>query len=146
MLIRPARSDEGALIAAISREARVRAMPWLAVRHSKRQDIDYFTHTVLAEQAVLIAEDAGERAGFAAVGGPWLNHLYVAPRHWRSGIGTALLKKVQANHDQLELWTFQQNEGARRFYARHGFREVEYSDGHRNEEHEPDVRMVWQRA
>lgn len=146
MIIRPARPDDGPAIAAISREARARAMPWLAVVHSRQEDIAYFSHTVLAEQSVLIAESEGERAGFAAVSGPWLHHLYVAPRHWNSQIGTALLVRVQASHEKLELWTFQQNEGARRFYRRHGFREVEYSDGHRNEEHEPDVRMVWQRA
>lgn len=145
MFIRLARSDEGAFIAAISREARARAMPWLPVHHSRREDIDYFTHTVLAEQSVLIAEDGGERAGFAAVSGPWLNHLYVAPLHWRSGIGTALLSHVQDTHDHIELWTFQQNEGARRFYRRHGFHEAEYTDGALNEEHTPDVRMVWTR-
>ena len=45
--------------------------------------------------------------------------------------------------DGLELWTFQVNVGARRFYERHGFRAVELTDGSANEEHEPDVRYVW---
>jgi len=43
----------------------------------------------------------------------------------------------------LELWTFQVNDGARRFYERHGFRAVEVTDGAGNEERQPDVRYAW---
>ena len=34
---------------------------------------------------------------------------------------------------------------ARRFYAREGFVEVDWTDGAGNEEHEPDVRCRWVR-
>ena len=37
---------------------------------------------------------------------------------------------------------FQKNEGARRFYERHGFTAVEWTDGD-NEEGAPDVRYRW---
>ena len=40
----------------------------------------------------------------------------------------------------LRLYTFQSNEGARRFYERHGFAAVAFGDGSDNEEREPDVR------
>ena len=43
----------------------------------------------------------------------------------------------------LELYTFQVNAGARRFYERHGFRVVDLDDGARNEEGQPDVRYRW---
>ena len=43
----------------------------------------------------------------------------------------------------LELYTFQVNTGARRFYERHGFRVVDLDDGARNEEGQPDVRYRW---
>ena len=36
------------------------------------------------------------------------------------------------------------NEPARRFYRRHGFVEVGRTDGARNEEREPDVRLAWE--
>ena len=42
----------------------------------------------------------------------------------------------------LELWTFQANDGARRFYERHGFEAVAMTDGD-NEEGAPDVRYRW---
>ncbi len=43
----------------------------------------------------------------------------------------------------FRLWVFQKNEGARRFYERHGFRLVELTDGSRNEEREPDALYEW---
>jgi hypothetical protein len=39
--------------------------------------------------------------------------------------------------------TAQFNAAARRFYERHGFVEVMSTDGARNEEREPDVRLEW---
>ena len=38
------------------------------------------------------------------------------------------------------LHTFTRNEGARRFYKRHGFVAVAFGEGSSNEEREPDVR------
>jgi ribosomal protein S18 acetylase RimI-like enzyme len=43
----------------------------------------------------------------------------------------------------IRLYTFQQNKDARRFYRRHGFREIEFSDGASNEEKVPDVLLEW---
>ena len=54
----------------------------------------------------------------------------------------ALQRQSDEGWDSLQLWTFQVNDRARAFYARHGFREVELTDGATNEEHEPDVRLL----
>ena len=43
----------------------------------------------------------------------------------------------------LELWTFQVNAPAQRFYERHGFVESFRTDGSENEEREPDIRYAW---
>ena len=43
----------------------------------------------------------------------------------------------------LELWTFQINATAQRFYERHGFVAVDRTDGSANEEREPDIRYRW---
>ncbi len=61
------------------------------------------------------------------------------------GMGKALLDHAKAGRSSLELWTFQANEDARRFYAREGFREVEETSGD-NEEGLPDVRLRWESA
>ena len=42
----------------------------------------------------------------------------------------------------VNLWTFQRNTGARRFYERNGFIAVDLTDGASNEEREPDVRYT----
>ena len=43
----------------------------------------------------------------------------------------------------MQLWTFQQNDRARRFYEARGFEAVEFTDGSGNKERQPDVRYVW---
>lgn len=146
MKIRDASARDGAIIADISRIARTRAMPWLPVKHSQDETVAFYSKQVLPFETVLICEHRGAVAGFAAFADDWLNHLYVRPDFWDSGTGSALLTDVQSRLDHIQLWTFQKNEAARRFYRRHGFDEAEFTDGSRNEEHEPDVRMIWQRS
>jgi chorismate mutase len=41
------------------------------------------------------------------------------------------------------LWVFESNEGARRFYTRHGFLELRRTDGSENEERAPDLELAW---
>ena len=51
-------------------------------------------------------------------------HLYArAVRDQGPGVGTALLRAREARASaRVPLWTFQRNDGARRFYERHGLR------------------------
>ena len=146
MPIRPATPEDAAAIARLHRAARAAAMPWLPVVHTPAEDLAFFRDVVLPNETVLVAEDSADVAGFIAYAEDWLNHLYVAPDHWSRGIGADLLARAQAASDTLQLWTFQENHGARRFYARRGFAEAELTDGAHNEERTPDVRLVWHRA
>ena len=43
-------------------------------------------------------------------------------------------------------WTFQQNEGARRFYERHGLHLIRLTNGDGNEEKTPDALYAWRRG
>ena len=64
----------------------------------------------------------------------FLNNLYVLPDCQGRGIGGALLSEVKAHAPEgVKLWTFEPNEGAIRFYERHGFVTIERSDGRANE-------------
>jgi len=52
--------------------------------------------------------------------------IYVHPDHWRSGYGGELLvageeKLRAAGFDRALLWVLEGNDGARRFYERHGW-------------------------
>jgi ribosomal protein S18 acetylase RimI-like enzyme len=49
----------------------------------------------------------------------------------------------ERNAEGLQLWTFQANEPAQRFYERHGFVDAERTDGAGNEERAPDIRYQW---
>ena len=70
----------------------------------------------------------------------WISHLYLAPGFTARGIGTALLAHaLQSAARPARLWALQRNSGARRFYERHGFRAVRFTDGRDNEERTPDV-------
>lgn len=97
----------------------------------------------LRETWVAEAED-GAVVGMMVLDGGLLSQLYLDPAHRGRGLGdrfvTLAKERVPAG---LTLWTFQVNKPAHRFYERHGFVAVEYTDGD-NEEREPDVRYVWQ--
>ena len=63
------------------------------------------------------------------------------------GIGTKLLEVAKrCRLEGLQLWTFQSNRRAHRFYERHGFVPAERTDGSGNQEQAPDVRYVWRPA
>lgn len=74
----------------------------------------------------------------------WIEQLYVDPSWTGRGIGTQLIEVAkQRRPSGLQLWTFQSNRRAHRFYERHGFVAEERTDGAGNQERAPDVRYVW---
>ena len=94
-----------------------------------------------------VAEANGRMVGFIALRDASVEQLYVRQPWTGRGIGSRLIDLAKDRHPGgLELWTFQVNTGARRFYERHGFRAVEMTDGSANEEHQPDVRYAWSRG
>lgn len=121
-------------------------MPWLPVLHAPDAVRRYFETMVLPVEKVLVAREDMRAVGFIAVRHGWLNHLYIAPDHWGTGLGTRLLDAARADESHLQLRVFQRNARARHFYLRNGFREREPGDGRDNEEKVPDVRMDWVRV
>ncbi len=97
---------------------------------------------VVPRTTVWVAEISGEVVGFFSLGEQTLDHMYVHPDYQGIKVGTALLDQARAlSPGRLELYTFARNEGARRFYERHGFRAIAF--GVDNEENEPDVLYEW---
>lgn len=93
---------------------------------------------------VLKAElEDGRIGGFGVFGEGRIDHLYVDPEHQGQGIGTKLLTAAQERFSHLEGWVFEKNIGAIKLYERNRFGVVEHTNGSRNEEGEPDVRIVW---
>ncbi|BBU57803.1 N-acetyltransferase GCN5 [Mameliella alba] len=133
--------DAGRLGAMITEAVEARA--WKPRLHSAAQDISH-AGTLIDRGWVTVAELGPEVAGFLARERHEIHALFVAG--WAQGqrLGSALLDQAKARADRLELWTFQQNAGARRFYLRHGFAETGRTDGD-NEEGLPDIHYLWRR-
>jgi ribosomal protein S18 acetylase RimI-like enzyme len=62
--------------------------------------------------------------GFIALLEEHVGGLFIAPAHHRRGIGTRLMRHVQAISRRLSVNVFSVNENARRFYEKCGFRPV----------------------
>ena len=120
------------------------ATPWLPRIHSRAEDLA-FAGTMIARGWVTLAETETGPAGFIARDGAKVHALYIDAAARGRGLGRALIEDAKAQSPALELWTFQANTPAQRFYARAGFAEVERTDGAGNDEGLPDIRLIWTR-
>ena len=60
-------------------------------------------------------------------------HIDLLPEAQGQGVGTELLDVAKRASERLQLWTFQCNASARRFYEARGFALVEETDGTRDD-------------
>jgi ribosomal protein S18 acetylase RimI-like enzyme len=82
--------------------------------------------------------------GFMALSDAMVDQLYIAPAWIGRGVGSALLDLAKARRPEgLDLYCFQANGRARRFYEARGFRVIATGDGSNNEEGQPDLRYAW---
>ncbi len=146
LIIRPAVRDDADAIAAVFSPS-IRSLDFLPDLHTRGEDRWFIEHVILVESAVSVAVEGAAIQGFIALQGTEVRLLYVHPDRIGRGIGSRLLKTVKGSGvERLELWCFQANWNARRFYESHGFVAVEFTDGRNNEEKTPDMRYVWTRS
>jgi ribosomal protein S18 acetylase RimI-like enzyme len=118
-------------------------LSFLPTLHTPEEHRAWFGR-VVDEREVWVWEEGGAIVGFMVLGDATLDYLYVAPERTGRGIGSALLDHAKERRPGgFSLWTFQQNEGARRFYERHGLRVIRLTDGEGNEEKTPDALYEW---
>ena len=142
--LRDAGAGDAEALATLLLRSRAAAMPWLVSPHDEASTRWWVRHVLVAEEHVRIAHEQGRLLGFAAVSGDWLTQLYVDPDHQHHGVGRALLDDAKGRRpDGLRLHVFTRNTSARRFYETAGFTLVGHSDGHDNEEREPDCTYAW---
>jgi GNAT superfamily N-acetyltransferase len=112
--------------------------------HPIAEQIDYFETRVLPHYRVRVARAGPTIVGFVAADALSVVQLFVRVGHHGRGIGSRLLDCAKAGSTgTLWLYTFARNTVARRFYAKHGFRETAWG-------FEPfwqldDVRLEWTR-
>jgi GNAT superfamily N-acetyltransferase len=142
MELRPAREDDVPLLARMLR-ASYDAMAYIPRLHTPEEDAGYVGGLV-SENEGWVAEEDGRVAGFAVLASDELLQIHVEADRQNRGIGSALfLHATERRPRGFTLWTFQKNDGARRFYERHGCRVAQQTEGAGNEEREPDVQYEW---
>jgi putative acetyltransferase len=133
-------------VAAVHRASFDRALPWLAGLHTPAEDRAFYRNQVFKSCEVWGAERQSKLVGIIAFRQDWIDQLYVLPDAQGHGVGSDLLEIAQGAFPLLNLWTFQRNLRARRFYEANGFVAVRETDGAGNEEKEPDVLYRWERG
>ena len=118
-------------------------LTFLPTLHTPEEDRAYFGG-IVSEREVWVWEEDGSILGFAALDDDELTHIYVEPDAHGRGIGGALMERAKERRPGgFQLWVFQQNANARRFYERRGFVLVRETDGSGNEERTPDALYAW---
>ena len=143
LVLRPARPlDAGAMGGILSDF--IDMTPWMPRVHSRAEEIG-FADRLIEEGWTTVAVDAAGVAGFLSREADEVHALYLRGDARGQGIGTVLLAQAKAVRDRLTLWCFQANTSAQGFYRAQGFAELRRTNGARNDEGLPDLRLVWDR-
>ncbi|MBL0726273.1 GNAT family N-acetyltransferase [Piscinibacter sp. HJYY11] len=142
--LRCATEDDAPAVAEVIISSRKAFLPYAPMAHSPSEVVQWVQYTLIPSHNVTVATVSEAIAGVLATsiseGTSWIDQLYVLPGHVGQGIGSRLLELALASLARpIRLYTFQANAGARRFYERHGFRAIKFTDGSANEERCPDV-------
>ncbi|MCQ0969745.1 GNAT family N-acetyltransferase [Paracoccus sp. TK19116] len=138
LTLRPARAFDAIPCATIVNEW-VEATGWMPRIHTRAEIVARCRER---QCGTMIAECAGEVAGFLSLDGNEVTSLFVASTG--HGTGAALLDRARKERERLTLWTFAANRPARRFYEREGFLPARRSID--NAERLPDIEYVWTAA
>jgi 8-oxo-dGTP pyrophosphatase MutT (NUDIX family)/GNAT superfamily N-acetyltransferase len=141
--IRPAVVADAAGCARVYMRSKAFAMAEVPEPHGEAEIATWIAEQAIPGMQVWVADLDGVIVGQVMLAPGWLHHLYIDPSWMGRGLGDQFIALArQREPDGLQVWAFQSNTAARRFYERHGFVAVEFTDGQGNEERWPDVRYV----
>jgi|SRR6516162_4462469 len=127
--------------------ASYRLLTFLPMLHTIEGHQRFVANMMLKQCAVTVVEDDAGIISFLARHGEEVRQLYTRPDRIGGGAGTRLIEAAKSSGvAALELWCFQANSRARRFYEARGFCAIRFTDGADNEERTPDVRYRWERS
>ena len=149
-VVRKARHSDASGCASVFLRSRAFALAEVPLVHSESDVRRWMGDELVGRTDMWVAEVDGVVAGLLVLergsgdDAGWIDHLYLDPSWIGRGLGDRFVTVAKERHPTgLQLWTFQVNTPARRFYERHGFVPAELTDGGGNEERAPDVRYVW---
>lgn len=119
-------------------------MEYLPTLHTPEETKE-FIFSLLKKGNTYIAKDMFV-VGFVTIEEGWIEHLYIHPKFQNKGIGKSLLdtaKKLPPGG--LQLWVFEDNVRAIKFYEREGLKLIKKRDRKEqdNEEGLPDRLYKW---
>ncbi|MBI4935659.1 MAG: GNAT family N-acetyltransferase [Actinobacteria bacterium] len=146
--LRTVRSDDAVECAHVYLRSRAFGLPEVPFAFPPSDVKRWMADEVVGRTDMWVAEVDGVLAGLMVLGherdGSWIEHLYLDPAWVGRGLGDRFIDIAkQRGPEGLQLWTFQSNDRARRFYERHGFVAETFTDGAGNAERTPDVRYRW---
>jgi GNAT superfamily N-acetyltransferase len=144
LTIRRAGSDDGGGIGDVLLDSWRATFDW-PMAHTDAQVRSWVIETLVPTTETWVAANAaGTIVGVLSLSATMVDQLYLAPAWIGRGLGTRLLDLAKARRpDGLDLYCFQDNGRARRFYEHHGFEAIAFGDGSGNEERQPDIRYAW---
>ena len=132
MIIRPFTEADRPFLRTLFLASRKANWTWLDDSEWQLEDFDRIT----LGETVLVAEEDGERLGFAALleNDNFLHSLFIVPAHQGSGAGSALLQAVQQRFTSTgALKCLAENLQAQSFYKKHGWRVVAQGESDQGE-------------
>ena len=109
-------ADHMQAAAGIRRVSLWQRLPWLPDLHTPAEEEQYWRMHLLPNCTILGAAMANRLVGVIAYGDNWIEQLYILPGFQGMGIGSLLLGRAKEEMDEIRLWTFRRNIGARAFY------------------------------
>jgi ribosomal protein S18 acetylase RimI-like enzyme len=149
--IRPATDMDALQVASVFLASRKAFVAFAPLAHADDEVRDWIAQVLIPAGGVSVAVAEASNDGVVGMmaisqqdGVAWIDQLYLHPSAVGRGIGSRFIESAKDSlASPIRLYTFQDNAGARRFYERHGFRAIAFSDGAENEEHCPDILYEW---
>ena len=135
-------ADAAAAVFTASRRDAGAAIP--PAIHTPDEDRWFVREVLIGERETWLAVEGSDVVGLLTLDEGFVDQLYIARSAQRSGLGSRLVELAkQQRPTGLQLWAFASNLPAQEFYVKHGFTEVERTDGAGNEERAPDICYEW---
>lgn len=143
-LLRKATSADVNAIANVYLSSRKDLVSFAPLIHSDESILSWIRNELLLKEHVIVAEVNGIIIGMMSLTNDqdirWINQFYIHPDAVNQGVGSLMIEEAKSILESpIQLHTFQENFGARRFYERHGFKAIAFDDGSGNEENCPAV-------
>jgi len=147
-LLRKATIEDSNAIANVYLISRKELVSFAPLVHTDESIHQWVRNVLIPEEQVIVAEEKGIIIGMMSLtndeGIGRIRQLYILPHVVGHGVGALMIKMAKSIlGSPIQLYTFQENVKARRFYKRHGFQAIEFDDGSGNEENCPAVLYKW---